>query len=388
MTDRPEYRVPTLDEIRALPWNGYTVSSLFAGGGGSSTGYRMAGYNVVFANDIVAEARNTYSANCADYTVVDGTDVRELKGSTILDAAEAHTGKRHIDIFDGSPPCQAFSTAGPRDKGWGKIMDHADGTNQRSDDLFFEYARLLDEVRPSVFVAENVSGLVKGVARGYFKRILAALQACGYQVEARLLDAQWLGVPQARQRLVFIGVRSDLAQSAGVGPAFPSPLPYNYPLAYVCSRVAQLKLESSRRQPSVTIDDATKRPSRTLDTQGIGGYIHYEIIEKACPDVLRVEAPGYGHYHVLDDARKMPARTLAASGYSSVGEYDLVCADGSRRKFTLDEIKAIGSFPPDYIFTGGYRQAWTRIGNSVPPLMMKAVASTIQSEILDRIGRD
>ena len=330
MSARPPYRVPTLDEIRAVPWNGFVVASLFAGGGGSSTGYRMAGYRVAYANDVVDEARATYRANCAGYTTLDGTDVREVRGATVLDAVEKVAGRRELDVLDGSPPCQAFSTAGPRDRTWGLEVSHADGTHQRSDDLFYEYARLVDELRPKAFVAENVAGLVRGVALGYFKRILAALKAPGYAVEARLLDAQWLGIPQARKRLVFVGVRSDL----GLTPAFPRPLPERYPLAEVC------------------------------------------------PDVVRVEARGYGHYHVLDDATKLPARTIAASGYSSVGGYDLICGDGSRRQFTLDEVKAVCSFPPDYVLTGSYREGWTRLGNSVPPLMMRAVAAVVRDEIL------
>ena len=79
-----------------------------------------------------------------------------------------------------------------------------------------------------------------------------------------------------------------------------------------------------------------------------------------------------------------PARTIAASGYSSYADgYDLVTADGARRKFTLDELKAICSFPPDYVLTGTLStQAWTRLGNSVPPLMMRAVAATVRDEIL------
>lgn len=329
MTETPPYRVPSLEEIRAIPWNGYTVASLFAGAGGSSTGYRMAGFRVAFANDIVPEARATYEANAAPCTVVDGTDVRDLRGKAVLDALAALAGVSGLDLLDGSPPCQPFSTAGPRDRTWGRVTEHADGTTQRSDDLFFEYARLVGEVRPRVFVAENVSGLVKGVARGYFKRILRALASQGYRVEARLLDAQWLGVPQRRQRLILMGVREDLPAS----PAFPAPLPYRYPLSAVC------------------------------------------------PDVVRVEAKGYGHYHVLDSAA-LPARTIAAAGYSSVGDYDLVCADGSRRKFTLDELKAVCGFPPDYVLTGSHREAWTRLGNSVPPLMMRAVATTVRDEIL------
>jgi DNA (cytosine-5)-methyltransferase 1 len=75
-------------------------------------------------------------------------------------------------------------------------------------------------------VAENVSGLVKGVAKGYFLEILAKLKACGYRVGCKVLDAQWLGVPQARQRTIFVGVREDL----GKEPVFPKPLAYRYSL--------------------------------------------------------------------------------------------------------------------------------------------------------------
>ncbi len=81
-------------------------------------------------------------------------------------------------------------------------------------------------LRPRAFVAENVSGLVKGVAKGYFLEILAKLKTCGYRVGCKVLDAQWLGVPQARQRTIFIGVREDL----GKEPVFPKPLPYRYSL--------------------------------------------------------------------------------------------------------------------------------------------------------------
>jgi len=126
VSGRPPYRVPTMAEVRALPWNGLAVASLFAGGGGSSTGYRMAGFRVAFASDVVAEARATYAANCAGHTLVDGTDVRELSGKTVLDAAEAVSGRRELDVLDGSPPCQPFSTAGPRDRSWGRVTEHAD----------------------------------------------------------------------------------------------------------------------------------------------------------------------------------------------------------------------------------------------------------------------
>ncbi len=158
-----------MEEVRALPWNGLNVASFFAGTGGSSTGYRMAGYRVLYANEFVEAARASYAANKAPYTVLDGRDIRTIDPADVL--AQIGLGAGELDVLDGSPPCASFSTAGKREKGWGQVKAYSD-TVQRSDDLFFEFARMVDGIRPKVFVAENVSGLVKGKAKGYFLLIL------------------------------------------------------------------------------------------------------------------------------------------------------------------------------------------------------------------------
>lgn len=218
---KPPYRVPLMSAVRRIRPNGLKVASLFAGCGGSSTGYRMAGFRVVWANEFVPIAQESYAANMDPATVIDGRSVVDVKGSDILRATGLGVGD--LDVLDGSPPCQAFSTAGRREKGWGTERVYEHGASQKNEDLFFEYCRIRDELMPRTFVAENVSGLVKGTAKGYFIEILRRLKV-GYRVEAQLLDAQWLGVPQQRQRIIFVGVRDDLAAS----PAFPRPLPYRY----------------------------------------------------------------------------------------------------------------------------------------------------------------
>ena len=106
--------------------------------------------------------------------------------------------------------------------GWGKVRKYSD-TKQRTDALFWEFARIVRGVRPKVFIAENVSGLARGVAKGYFKLILAELSK-GYRVESRMIDAQWLGVPQRRRRIIFMGVREDLV----IEHRWPKPLPYRF----------------------------------------------------------------------------------------------------------------------------------------------------------------
>src|SRR5210317_2070165 len=117
MTAKAPYRVPTMQEIAAIEPNGYNVISTFAGGGGSSLGYRMAGYRVLWANEFIESARETYSANKANYTTVDGRDIREVTATEILETVGINKGD--LDILDGSPPCASFSTAGKRHKGWG-----------------------------------------------------------------------------------------------------------------------------------------------------------------------------------------------------------------------------------------------------------------------------
>ena len=220
MIEKPPYSVPSMDEISAISWNGFNAISTFSGCGGSSLGYKMAGFRILWANEFIPAAQEVYRLNHGD-TILNTKDIRQIEPDEVLEAISMEPGQ--LDLLDGSPPCASFSTAGKREAGWGKVKAYSD-TKQRTDDLFFEYARLVRGIQPKVFVAENVSGLVKGTAKGYFLEILAALKDCGYNVKARLLDAQWLGVPQKRQRIIFVGVRKDL----GVEAVFPDPLPYRY----------------------------------------------------------------------------------------------------------------------------------------------------------------
>lgn len=271
-TIKPPYRVPLMAEIREIPPNGFTVASFFAGAGGSSTGYRMEGFKVLYANEFVPVAQESYKANAAPYTVVDGRDVRKVTAAHVLKACGLKVGE--LDVMDGSPPCQAFSTAGRREKGWGKDRHYEHGASQKNEDLFFEFVRLRDGIRPKVFVAENVSGLVKGKAKGYFIEILAGLMV-GYRTVAYLLDAQWLGVPQARQRIVFIGVRDDL----GIDPPTIQPLPYNYSVREALPWLDRVVHDQGGSFQSG--GDITDRPSVTILGGGDSGKNvgHFKVEE-------------------------------------------------------------------------------------------------------------
>jgi DNA (cytosine-5)-methyltransferase 1 len=172
-----------------------TVISLFAGCGGSSLGYSMAGYRELLAVEWDDHAVETFKANFPDVPVCHG-DIAKLSVEEVLRMTGLQPGE--LDVLDGSPPCQGFSTAGKRK------MD--DGRNQ----LFREYIRLLRGLQPKVLVMENVSGMVKGKMKLIFVEILQDLKASGYHVSARLMNAMYYGVPQSRQRMIFVGVRNDI----------------------------------------------------------------------------------------------------------------------------------------------------------------------------------
>lgn len=352
--NKPAFRVPSMQEIAELPWNGYKVASTFSGCGGSCLGYRMAGFRVVYANEFIPEAQKTYKANHPN-SYLDGSDIRDLTPELLLERAGVKRGE--LDIFDGSPPCSAFSTAGKREEGWGKVKSYSDGA-QRVDDLFYEYARILEGVQPKVFVAENVSGLVKGTAKGYFKRILQALRDCGYNVSCRVLDARWLGVPQMRKRTIFIGVRNDL----GIEPVHPKPLPYSYTIG----------------DALVIPPDDTTAKILGPDTETYKFWVHTKAGDTLGNTCKRLT----GRNSFLTHCKQSPhvAANTVTQGIQQLYHWT------EPRTLTLGELRRISSFPDDFILTGTFAQQWERIGRAVPPVMMSKIAATVADEILSKIS--
>lgn len=348
---KPPFRVPSMAEIAAIEPSGLTAVSTFSGAGGSSLGYRMAGFRVLMANEFVEAARDTYRANAPAGTVLDGRDIRTVDPGEILEAIGLAAGD--LDLLDGSPPCSSFSTAGVVSEGWGKAKKYSD-RQQRTDDLFHEFARILAGLRPRCFVAENVSGLVKGTAKGYFLEILAALKAAGYRVEAKLLDAQWLGVPQARERLIFVGTRLDLE----LKPVFPGPLRYRYS---VSDAIPWLRDPSAAPPVEPETDISRFAIGAAWDAVPLGGASSkYFSLKRPAPN------------------RPSQSLTLAHGATSSAG----VVHPLERRRFSIAELKRICAFPDDFVLTGTYAQQWERLGRAVPPVMMARIAGELRDKVL------
>jgi DNA (cytosine-5)-methyltransferase 1 len=317
-----------------------TVVSTFAGCGGSSLGYSAAGYRELLAVEWDEHAVSVFRRNFPHVTVHQG-DITQLD-PTVLDLAPGE-----LDVLDGSPPCQGFSTTGLRQ------ID--DPRNQ----LFRQFTRLITAWQPRVIVMENVSGMVKGKMRTLFTEILTTLKTTGpgYRVKVRLLDASYLGVPQKRQRLIFIGTRDDLNEE----PTHPDP-----------------------RNERVPIREAFRGlPDPGLHLPMVGRYAklapHIPAGEHA-GKLLAAAGKKPSYFSLVRLSWDKPSRTLVKNdGYGK----GTILHPTEDRYIGTRELARIGSFPDQFCWGDStYPQITARIGNSVPPLMMHAVASTIRDRVL------
>lgn len=193
-----------LSDITYVRPNGCKVFSTFSCGGGSSMGYKLAGYDVIGNLEIDRKKNEAYIRNLHPrLNFCD--DIRTFRQRNDL-PEELY----NLDVLDGSPPCKSFSVCGSREDTWGKEVKKY-GITQVWDDLFFEYIALAKKLRPKVLVAENVKGILLGEATDYVRRIFEGFDDAGYYFQYFLLNAAKMGVPQKRERVFFIGIRKDIA---------------------------------------------------------------------------------------------------------------------------------------------------------------------------------
>lgn len=328
----------------------YKVISTFSGIGGSSQGYKQAGLNVIASVEFLDYQARIYKANHT-HTKLYQEDIRELNPLEILKEQNIKVGE--LDILDGSPPCSSFSTAGSIDDGWGKVKKYGNKT-QRTDDLFLEYIRFIDKIQPKVFIAENVSGLIKGVSKGHFNEFFRLFKTCGYEVSAKLLNASNYYVPQKRQRIIFIGIRKDL----NIKPSFPEP------------SVKKINLSEAFKDIINSYED--------LAETDITKYAIYKELKR-----LPIYGKSSKYINLLKESPFEPCRTLTATA-SQIGAASVCHWDN--RKFTIPELKRIASFPDNYIIIGNnYNEKAEGLGRCVPPKMMEAIAKNVKNNILDKI---
>jgi len=384
------------DVYDASAQNKFTVISTFAGGGGSSTGYRLAGGKVLCINEFVEEAVKTYGENYPETHILPG-DIKELNGKDFLEAAGLQVGE--VDILDGSPPCSAFSVAGKlshnsveeeridlygnvtiekvsgkHSDGWGQSKNYSDGKIvENIEDLFFEFLRVADEIRPKIIVAENVKGLTVGEAKEYYNKITNKFGEIGYEVCSKVLDSRYFGVSQTRTRVIFIAVRNDIAEKVGlnfmtIGNLFPEESRDIIPVKDVMVGLQYDKDE---------VDRLTEKFTNTAYWKQTGILMPIDPEKVLSGDDYN---PKRHHFNLKRVSQYVPAPTLTAMGSAdtTAGAFHW----SEPRKLTLGELKRIMSLPDDFKLTGKWNQKAERIGRMVPPLMMKEIASSIYDKVI------
>lgn len=312
----------------SLWWTFVKVVSTFAGCGGSSTGYEMAGCEVVAAVEWDPHAALCYHLNHPRTHLFEG-DIANATGEKILNATGLDVGD--LDILDGSPPCQGFSTSGSR------VLD--DPRNV----LFQQHIRLVRELRPRHVVIENVSGMIKGKMRTVAAEVVASLKAEGYAVSAGLMEAQYFGVPQFRPRVFFIGSR--IGQ-----PTLPRPTSRPVPC-----RIALAGVE----------------PDEVLVPTNVGQRLmasHLRPGESGDDVMIRLgRKPGWFNVKMIHPDR--PSQTIQKSerGQNTLWHWE-------RRHISIREALVLTGFPADYILPGSFCQRWARVGNAVAPPMSREIA--------------
>ena len=361
----------------------FTVISTFAGGGGSSTGYKLSGGNILAVNEFVESARDTYKANYPD-TPIMPDDIKQISGDDILKVANIKKGE--LDILDGSPPCSAFSIAGKRDKGWDQEKSYSDGKKvENIEDLFFEFIRVAEQVQAKVIIGENVAGITMGTAREYFNRIVNGFGKIGYEAVGKVMNAAEHGTPQARQRCFFVAIRNDVMDKLGINFMNMESLIYPEP--------NKKEDTISLREAIEDVDNDPEEVQMLLDfVQGSFQKKWIELLpfspnrhkKPSDPEFIDIN-PKRSMFNMIRPCPGLPCPTLTQAGQkkglSGVFHYN------SNRKLTIKELKRVMGLPEDFKLQGDFDQQAERIGRMVAPLMMKELSSNIYKNILCQLNK-
>lgn len=320
-----------------------TVFSLFSCGGGSSMGYKLAGFKVEGCCEIDPRINEIYNKNLhPEHNYV--MDVRDF-----LKLEDLPDSLYNLDVLDGSPPCSTFSMSGDREKAWGKEKRFAEGQKlQTLDDLFFVYLDIVEKLRPKVSIAENVTGLLRGNAKGYVNLIVKRYKEIGYKLQLFQLNAATMGVPQARERVFFIATRLDVD---------PLDLRFDEP---------PIKFGEVR---SATGDKPCSPAAKKLIAQA-------KPNELCLGDVLERLGEKRRRFNekIISDEMVCPTLISGGTSYRKCDSMTL----------SKQDMINVQTFPQDYDFCDSSISKIKFIcGMSVPPLMMANIAAEVKRQWLD-----
>jgi DNA (cytosine-5)-methyltransferase 1 len=335
------------------------VFSCFACGGGSTMGYKLAGFDVIGCNEIDPKMMSAYIANHnPKYSYLEPIQ-------TFKNREDLPQELYDLDILDGSPPCSSFSMAGNREKDWGKDKVFREGqAMQVLDTLFFDFIDLAKKLQPKVVVAENVKGLLLGDAIQYVRQIYREFDLAGYYCQHWLLDASKMGVPQRRERVFFIALRKDLAKPFLKQMNLFDILP-------------EIKLEFN--EPEILFKEI-KEPNGLINKNNKlanSEKIRWDIREKGdssladCDFRMRGKNSFFNESFIYDD-KVLQTLTATKIGWNILFDEPRKCTD---LEFCYG-----GSYPKDYNFIDN--EPGYLIGMSVPPVMTAQIATRIYDQWL------
>lgn len=328
------------------------VFSCFACGGGSTMGYKLAGFDVLGCNEIDPKMIEAYKANHnPKYAYLEPIQTFKLR-------QDLPDELYNLDILDGSPPCSSFSMAGNRGDDWGKEKVFREGqAEQVLDTLFFDFIDLAKKLQPKVVIAENVKGLLLGDAKQYVRKIYTSFQDAGYQLRIMpyLLDASKMGVPQKRERVFFIALRNDLAGQF----------------------MEQIDMFQSAPKLDLTFDEPEINYGEFADKLGKPLTDHQQMLwgkkidsDTNLGDINARERGLLSDFNAILVKHNSSLNTITANGKFIDFETPQHISD--------EAIKKGGSYPLDYDFKTN--KVVYLVGMSVPPVMTAQIATEIYNQ--------
>lgn len=330
-----------------------TVFSCFACGGGSTMGYKLAGFDVLGCNEIDPKMMDVYKTNHnPKYHYVESIQ-------TFKNRKDLPKELYNLDILDGSPPCSSFSVSGNRDKDWGKEKKFREGqAMQVLDTLFFDFIDLAKELQPKVVVAENVKGLFLGRAKEYVRKICYEFDKAGYYIQYWLLNASKMGVPQGRERVFFIALRKDLK-----GPFLKK--------INLFTPTPELKLHFN--EDKVPFKEISDNTDKTIKNKTKVSELWNLVKPGQC---FSTAHPKGSFFNYIKTHPNKSTPTIVACS-NRLWHYNI------KRPLNELELKLAGSFPLDYKFCGN--GVSYLVGMSVPPVMIAQIATEIYDQWLSTI---
>ena len=385
----------TLDDLeKSANRKLFTYISFFAGGGGSSAGYKLAGGDCKFVNEFQQVAVDTYLANWPNTPHVCG-DIKNVTGKQIMEMTGLKEGE--IDILDASPPCPPFSMSGTKQKGWGKEKT-AYGMKQKNiEDLTWEVIRIAGELKPKVIVCENVKGLTMEYAKEHLNRMVADFEKEGYTTTYKVLKGHEQGVPQKRERVFIVSIRNDVMDDIGmpfmcINNIFPEP---EKEFADIRDAIGDIQQNNENASQAYELVEAMKKgakwkwlkrlPKNPDKVVSVGDDVVGPWYDKVIAHRKKWGKTVPDKKHSFYQSRRVPwhqaSHTLSEQGLQTSLAVHLHPEED--RVFTTKESARIMTLPDDYKLTGTLNQQLARIGLMVAPICMKQLADEIYKQVLE-----